>query len=126
MTTEEASAERIAKRVREQLLVDDARVARERRFQSVLLTLATTLLVAFIGWSGGMLMDLNRSAGVTAVSLQSLSEKVGTMYRSDDAKRDILDNTARSEANGKRIDATNTRIDKVEVRVDRLEKHEKN
>jgi hypothetical protein len=97
-------------------------IQRERRFQTVLLTLATTLLVGFIGWSGGQLVSLNASAAVTTEKFAELHGLVAATYRSEDAKRDISEVTNMINLNTRNMEELKTRVQHIETRVDKLER----
>lgn len=100
----------------------ERQIQHERRFQSIILSTVAALLIGYATWAGGKLMSLSESAAIAAEKLQVVDLVVKTMYRADDAKRDVSAVTDKIDRNSLRIDANTRRIDGLDVRVHDVEK----
>lgn len=87
----------------------------ERRFQSVMLSLAT----AGILWSISTQIQLVTKSAVAEEKLQRLDVQLSGMYSARDAQRDVAEITGRIAANEGRIDTLDTRVGDIERYVRR-------
>ena len=100
-------------------------IQRERRFQTVLVSITTALVILAIGWGGSTLSELGKKAAVDAEWHITISEQMRAMYPASEAKRDVSEILGKVDLNSHRLDNVEGHLSIFDIRLDRVERTEK-